>query len=142
LQIFGGDPPEAASEGRAKLEIPEETPEPIAMACPSCGAGLKIGVEAERSTKCEYCNANVFIPDALWKILHPVKTQEFWTISFLAKKKRKKKKPQKEEPAAPSSPARSEPPSPAPQPGSGRLYVFIGAGVMLIALLAMYILMG
>jgi len=56
--------------------------QPIAMSCPSCAAGLHITVEDQRTTTCAYCNASVYIPDALWRQLHPAKRAEDWNAIF------------------------------------------------------------
>lgn len=58
---------------------PEES-KPVVMACPNCGGSLRIGVEHPRTTSCGFCDASVFIPDPLWRALHPVKVAVPWYV--------------------------------------------------------------
>ena len=82
LQIFGGDPEVANQEAGLSVSVDQDQARPIAMACPSCGGGLTITAESERTTACQFCQASVFLPDELWKRLHPVKTMERWTLTY------------------------------------------------------------
>ncbi len=82
LQVFGGDPEVAQQEAGLAVSVDQNQTQPIAMACPSCGGGLTITAESERTTSCQYCQASVFLPDELWKRLHPVKTMERWTLTY------------------------------------------------------------
>jgi len=86
-QVFGGDPEIAKQEAGLSLAVDQNKIQPIAMACPSCGGGLTITAEAERTTTCDFCQASVFLPDELWKRLHPVKTMERWTLTYTGKLK-------------------------------------------------------
>jgi len=52
------------------------------MACPQCAGGLSIAADDARTISCRYCSSAVFIPDALWHRLHPVKLASDWSISF------------------------------------------------------------
>jgi hypothetical protein len=70
-----GEPPPIWGGTEAALE-------PIVMACPQCGGALKVSQESERVCRCEYCETQVFIPDALWRRLHPVKKTEEWFILY------------------------------------------------------------
>lgn len=63
-------------------ELPPEATQPIAMACPSCGAGLTITHEHARATPCTFCKVSVYLPDALWRRLHPVRTVQEWFVGF------------------------------------------------------------
>lgn len=71
------EPPEGA-EAAAMADAPE----PVVMACPKCGAGLELGSDAERATRCRFCEARVYIPDELWRILHPVPTMKPWYLGL------------------------------------------------------------
>ncbi len=55
---------------------------PIVFSCPSCGAGLKAGVNTERFIPCGHCDSEVYIPDLIWKRLHPVRVMQPWTIVY------------------------------------------------------------
>ncbi len=54
-------------------------PEPIAFACPKCGGYLDVDGK-ERMIKCSFCKASVYLPDDLWKRIHPVDTIKRWYI--------------------------------------------------------------
>jgi hypothetical protein len=54
----------------------------VVMSCPSCGGGLDITTDSQRTTKCTFCSANVYLPDDLWRSLHPVKTARAWSIAY------------------------------------------------------------
>lgn len=73
---------EGASAGGAVVATVADGARPIAMSCPSCAAGLQITVEDQRSTTCTYCDASVYIPDDLWRLLHPVKQAQDWNAVF------------------------------------------------------------
>jgi len=85
LQVFGGDADTAKAAG-LDLHVNETKPAPIAIACPKCGGGLTITSDTARTVECTYCKASVFLPDALWKRLHPVKTMLRWTLTESPKK--------------------------------------------------------
>jgi hypothetical protein len=80
--VFGGSvrslPPAAA----AALDVGQHEVEPIAMACPQCGGGLTITQDDERTVACRFCSVNVFLPDELWRRLHPVPTMRTWTVTW------------------------------------------------------------
>ena len=82
LQIFGGEPPDDAKAQGLALEVDQVAPKPIAMACPQCAGGLLIQASDERVVECRYCKASVFLPDELWRRLHPAKTVCAWTLTF------------------------------------------------------------
>jgi hypothetical protein len=81
LQVFGGDADVAKAAG-VDLRVDESRPQPIAMACPSCGGGLTITADAARTVPCPFCKVSVFLPDELWKRLHPVKVMRRWTLTY------------------------------------------------------------
>ena len=59
-----------------------EAMKPVAISCPSCGGGLMITAESQRTTLCEYCGTSVYLPDDLWRQLHPVKKAECWEVVY------------------------------------------------------------
>jgi len=73
----GPDAPRAVPLGAVT-----EAPKPIVMPCPQCGGALQLGGDAERVTKCRYCTADVYLPDDLWKRLHPVRVVREWFVRF------------------------------------------------------------
>ncbi len=80
-QIFFGerdvdDPSKNAASPEAEAD------RPIAMTCPQCNGSLLITAQTERTLRCKYCNVDVFLPDALWLKLHPVKVAKFWLVRF------------------------------------------------------------
>jgi DNA-directed RNA polymerase subunit RPC12/RpoP len=72
----GRAPPNAPSAGMS------DAPKPIVMPCPQCGGTLKLGGDSQRLVQCHFCSADVFLPDALWSRLHPVRTVHEWYVRF------------------------------------------------------------
>jgi hypothetical protein len=85
LQVIGGDADVAREQGGVELAVDQAATKPIAMPCPSCGGGLTIQKDTERTIACQFCATSVFIPDELWKRLHPVKTMLRWTLTYSGK---------------------------------------------------------
>jgi hypothetical protein len=79
VQLFN-----AAREERGHgtpIVVPRED-RPVSFGCPDCGANLKVGMESPRILACEFCRADLFLPDALWHALHPVKKRSAWYVRF------------------------------------------------------------
>lgn len=53
---------------------------PVAINCVQCGGTLQITAESPRTTTCAYCNTAQYLPDPLWRILHPVEQRRTWYI--------------------------------------------------------------
>lgn len=68
-----------APDGSHPMQSADE-PEPVAMSCPKCGAGLELTGRDQRTTQCQFCQARVYIPDPLWLILHPAPTMRPWYV--------------------------------------------------------------
>lgn len=82
-QIISTDPGGAtAATGQALDGQLTEEPAPVAMACPQCAGSLRITAKHERIVPCQFCNTDVFLPDEVWRRLHPVKTVQWWFASF------------------------------------------------------------
>ncbi len=77
---------DSKSKKKSKLKVNEKSNKPIVFSCPNCSAALHIVSELERITPCEHCSSEVYIPDAIWNRLHPVRTISAWTIIYNAKK--------------------------------------------------------
>lgn len=71
---------------KAEDETLINAPEPVAFACPKCGGFLDVDGK-ERMIKCSFCKASVYLPDDLWKRIHPVETISRWYIIFDEKAK-------------------------------------------------------
>jgi hypothetical protein len=41
-----------------------------------------ITADDERTTTCRFCSVAVFLPDELWRRLHPVATMRTWTLTY------------------------------------------------------------
>jgi len=80
LQLFGAVRESGAPMG-ASVAVPEEA-RPVSFACPDCGANLKINASAPRVLACGYCKADLYLPDPLWRALHPVKKRMPWYVTF------------------------------------------------------------
>ena len=85
LQVYGAD---RESDGAAPSVVAADSraSAPVVMACPSCGGSLNLTGESQRATRCTFCQTSVYLPDALWRILHPVKTVRAWSIAYAAGK--------------------------------------------------------
>ena len=68
-------------DGAQELAVPNAD-KPVMMACMACGAGLGITTESPRITTCSYCQAENFLPDPLWRRLHPVKKRVPWYVRY------------------------------------------------------------
>jgi uncharacterized protein YbaR (Trm112 family) len=80
-QIFFGERDTDDMPSNA-IDPSAEATRPIALACPQCNGGLLITAQTERTLRCKYCNVDVFLPDAVWLKLHPVKVAKFWLVRF------------------------------------------------------------
>jgi hypothetical protein len=69
-------------EGAVAVRPAEEAPKPVVMACPQCAGSLSVGVESERLYACQFCGAEVYLPDAVWRRLHPVKKVREFFVGF------------------------------------------------------------
>jgi hypothetical protein len=82
LQIFGAARSGGAPAGATPVEAPRNDARPISFSCPDCGATLKITMESPRILTCTFCKADHFLPDPLWRALHPVKKRAPWVVAF------------------------------------------------------------
>lgn len=104
MQVFFGEREESGTKGDTPLKPDQEAVRPVVLTCPQCGGSLKITAQNERTTPCSYCGVDVYLPDALWLKLHPIRTAKSWIVRFSgdyralrkqlkeAKKEEKKKK--------------------------------------------------
>lgn len=73
----------AEREGAAlKSPVSAQADRPVSFGCPDCGANLKITMESPRILACQYCKADLYLPDPLWRALHPVKKRSAWYMAF------------------------------------------------------------
>ncbi len=76
---------EEKSSADNDLKPDEKESSPIVMSCPKCGGTLSVTEMSERIMKCEYCAVDVYIPDAVWQRMHPVKGTAEWFVRFEGK---------------------------------------------------------
>ncbi len=76
---------ERDGDARPGVQPDEESKNPVVMSCPQCGGALTVTGGSERILKCVYCSVDVYIPDAVWARLHPVKKTAEWFIRFEGK---------------------------------------------------------
>lgn len=88
-QIYCAEDPETPTGTEHTAATPEAA-KPVVMRCPECGGSLKITTQQERTVVCEYCKANVFLPDALWQRLRPAKKTVSWFIRFEGQSKKER----------------------------------------------------
>ena len=72
---------------RLGVKIDENSSKPVVMSCPQCAGALSVSARSERIMECGYCNSEVYVPDAVWTRLHPVKKTEEWFVCFEGKNK-------------------------------------------------------
>ncbi|MGC9367551.1 MAG: hypothetical protein ACP5FK_11000 [bacterium] len=53
----------------------------VVFTCPKCGGALDIDGK-DRMVECNFCGADIYLPDDLWLRLHPVKVKRRWFFSF------------------------------------------------------------
>lgn len=80
--IVGGERDTADYPADSEPVVVPRVSGPVALACPSCQAGLTVDSDSARTISCEFCNTSVYLPDDLWRVLHPVKQAQPWTIVF------------------------------------------------------------
>lgn len=74
LQIFLG-----TRSAEQLTEVARTDTKPVLFDCTNCGGNLKITAATSRVLTCEYCDADLFLPQALWNVLHPIKKRRaFW----------------------------------------------------------------
>lgn len=82
VKLYAVDPSAPpAQAGQMAVDV-KDAPKPVVLNCPSCNAALKATVESERTIECQYCNVNVYLPDAVWRSLHPAKTAVPFYVVF------------------------------------------------------------
>jgi hypothetical protein len=55
---------------------------PVLFSCMQCGGSLKITTEMPRVMSCTYCGASQYLPDELWRALHPAKKKREWFVRW------------------------------------------------------------
>jgi len=71
-----------AAPGASAAPLTTAGTKPIALACPQCKGALSLTEQSKRTMVCEYCGASVFLPDQLWRELHPVPEARPWFVRF------------------------------------------------------------
>ena len=72
-QIFG-------AEKSGQIETDSSKVKPITFLCPDCNGNLKITAKEARVITCQYCDSDCYLPDGLWRRLHPVRTRSWWYV--------------------------------------------------------------
>jgi DNA-directed RNA polymerase subunit RPC12/RpoP len=55
---------------------------PVVMSCLNCGAKLEINGDALRIVECKFCNTDHYVPDDIWRRMHPVRRRRPWYALF------------------------------------------------------------
>lgn len=78
-QLFGAQR-EPGNEPSASMTETAEAVRPVVLHCPQCNGTLKITADSDRIVPCSYCDVDVYLPDAIWLRLHPVKVVSDWYV--------------------------------------------------------------
>lgn len=73
----------ALHEGNVPEIEPNSQTISIVFGCLSCGANLNITASTTRIVRCEYCESEQFLPNAVWQAMHPVKARPAWWVEFI-----------------------------------------------------------
>ncbi|MFO7627433.1 MAG: hypothetical protein R6V62_09265 [Candidatus Fermentibacteraceae bacterium] len=68
--------------GREPLVVNDASATPVVMSCPKCAGALSVTTGNERVMKCAYCGSEVYVPDAVWTRLHPVRKTLEWFVGL------------------------------------------------------------
>ncbi len=77
-----------ADTADADTNKPHEESKPVLFACMQCGGSLKITHEMPRVMSCPYCGASQYLPDELWRALHPAKKKKEWFVRWSREEER------------------------------------------------------
>jgi hypothetical protein len=73
----------AKREGESDDAAPDrDALKPIMMSCLHCGGALEITSETERVVPCEFCDTDHYLPDDLWRRMHPIKKRTPFFVFF------------------------------------------------------------
>ena len=67
------------ADDASELRSGESTAVPVALSCPECGGSLEVD-GTTRFVHCEYCDAQVYIPDGLWLRFHAGGRKRRWFV--------------------------------------------------------------
>ena len=86
VQLYGAEVDEGDNISKKSTpdgsHRPEGAQRPVVLQCPQCSGALKITEEMDRVIPCEYCDVDIYLPDAIWLRLHPVKVVRLWFVGF------------------------------------------------------------
>ncbi|HEY8090544.1 MAG TPA: hypothetical protein VIF09_21935 [Polyangiaceae bacterium] len=86
--VYVTDASLVAGSGSGEALVAKAALKPVLMTCPQCGAGLHITADTSRTTTCQYCSVDFYLPDDLWRRLHPVRVVEPWCVRFEGRTRR------------------------------------------------------
>jgi len=78
-RIFGAEP---EPPGETASVVVEDSAHPVVMSCPKCSASLELDEKSKRLTTCGDCGTDVYLPDELWRRLHPVTRTGRWYLEY------------------------------------------------------------
>jgi ribosomal protein S27E len=77
-QLFNAEREDSA----AKAPVTPQADRPVSIACPDCGAYVKVTSESARIVECKFCKTALYLPADLWRTLHPVRKRGTWYVAF------------------------------------------------------------
>lgn len=76
-QIFGGE-----REGQTRGEDPGTGQRAVMVTCNNCGGSTRITRESRRTVSCSYCNAEMVLPEMVWRRFHTPRVVREWFVRF------------------------------------------------------------
>ena len=73
-----GEDPDLLPGPSANVAAPAAA-KPVLFLCPACNASLPVN-GSSRTVECSYCHASVYLPDELWRRLHPARRIGRWYL--------------------------------------------------------------
>jgi hypothetical protein len=73
---------ELVREEDVELLWPQQRKEAVTLKCNGCGGPQTVGGATTRIFSCSYCNAQCYVPDDLWSLLHPVRAIKPWILEL------------------------------------------------------------
>jgi Zn finger protein HypA/HybF involved in hydrogenase expression len=68
-----------------KLDAGDDETKSISFNCSNCSDQLQLTVKMPRTVQCEYCETKQYLPEGLWRSMHPAEKKQAWYLCFGSK---------------------------------------------------------